>query len=557
MKNALLLLVSILTIGVSSSVTSQTSRVLKQRLDSTINYFGNTQEPVTKYTFQYDQYGYPSMYSRHNWNSINQNWKGDSKYITIYDSYKNLLSKETHRWSVSNNKWKKEVKNTYIYTASHMVSSTSLFSFGFTSKQWEKVSQTDLWYNQDSTVSKEIYSKWDENTTDLEGKIKYLYSYNSNGVITQKETYRWDDSLSIWNLQSVYTYDYNSQGQKTKEESVTYLIGTPNWVGKYRNIFSYDGLGGLLEVTEYSGLNQLNVWYQNKKTQYVNDANNNHLETITSEYDTVQNVWNLNEKTESQYNSSNLETLHILYAWVNNTWIAILKNENYFNSLDQQTSETWWKYDRTLQIWKGKSKSEKSYYALNVVDTIWNYRWDLTSQTWFKTHLDYTLLDNFNNPVERTFLGYDTATATWTPTKLLTKDFNTNYPKSDLLIPPSYRDNFQLDSTLFYTWNTVTDAWNTESIRVNYFSTFNLTSVSEILENDVLIYPNPTYNTVFFKKSTSNITQIEMFDLQGKLVLKTQLSNQNSVSLSDLPSGVYIYTITTDNQVFSGKIIKR
>jgi hypothetical protein len=560
MKNPLLLLLSVLTIGFPSIGTSQTERVLKQRLDSSISFISpfkySSPKPYYKESYQYDQNGFPTEQIEYYWDTDDKKWVGDHKYLTKYDANKNLLSNEVYQWLTSKSKWNEELKQTYSYTSNHQVNSESLFNFGYTSKQWEKVAQTDSWYNQDSSIIKQVYSRWDESTYVLDGKIKYLYAYNNSKDLTQKETFRWNDTLFVWTLQSKLTNTYNPQGQKTKEESVAYLIDTSYWIGKYQNVLIYDSLGGLLEVTENASLNQLNVWYQNKKTQYVNDANNNHLEIIKSEYDTMLNVWHPISKIESLFNTDNLEISKIYYTWSNNAWIGQYWFEYSFDSLYQQTSISKWQFDQQLLNWEGKYKMKKSYYAKNINDTTWRYEWDKSNQAWLNTSTEYITLDNFNNPIRKKWMQLDTTALVWVNSGVVYSSFNTSYPKVDLIVPFSYQNLFQLNYSYYDNWDSVTNTWNTESELIDYFSTYNLTSVIEIPENDVMIYPNPTINILYFKNSTSNITQIQIFDLQGKLVLKKQLNNQNSVSLSDLPSGVYIYQITNIESVISGKFTK-
>ncbi|MEI6755352.1 MAG: sulfatase-like hydrolase/transferase [Paludibacter sp.] len=68
-------------------------------------------------------------------------------------------------------------------------------------------------------------------------------------------------------------------------------------------------------------------------------------------------------------------------------------------------------------------------------------------------------------------------------------------------------------------------------------------------------YPNPTKSVVYLN-STENIKSIEMSDLSGKLLMKTQNPTGNSIDLSQLQNGMYFLKLSVDNRFIVKKIIK-
>jgi hypothetical protein len=72
--------------------------------------------------------------------------------------------------------------------------------------------------------------------------------------------------------------------------------------------------------------------------------------------------------------------------------------------------------------------------------------------------------------------------------------------------------------------------------------------------NGIKVYPNPTANSVFFE-STEPVTQIEIYDIGGRLVASQKVDN-NKTDLSMLQSGTYIIRINNKNKQ-SFKIIKK
>ena len=80
------------------------------------------------------------------------------------------------------------------------------------------------------------------------------------------------------------------------------------------------------------------------------------------------------------------------------------------------------------------------------------------------------------------------------------------------------------------------------------------TSIVEFTDNlDIEIYPNPTHD-IFKIKSEKSINKVELYDLSGKLVLKTKKIDLN---ISELRNGQYIVKIYLSNgQEIERKIIK-
>jgi hypothetical protein len=43
--------------------------------------------------------------------------------------------------------------------------------------------------------------------------------------------------------------------------------------------------------------------------------------------------------------------------------------------------------------------------------------------------------------------------------------------------------------------------------------------------------------------------------MQGKVLIRKEINNQDAVSVSNLAAGVYIYNVITDKQKHTGKIV--
>ena len=88
------------------------------------------------------------------------------------------------------------------------------------------------------------------------------------------------------------------------------------------------------------------------------------------------------------------------------------------------------------------------------------------------------------------------------------------------------------------------------------------TSIQEI-ENELFLYPNPTYNGIFNVRlgfSTFNTATVEVFNFLGQQIfhnhrIKFSANSSIEINLADYLEGVYFVTVTTDKgNIYKGKV---
>lgn len=93
----------------------------------------------------------------------------------------------------------------------------------------------------------------------------------------------------------------------------------------------------------------------------------------------------------------------------------------------------------------------------------------------------------------------------------------------------------------------------------NRVVTFNLSSLSTVdIEDSVSlfeVFPNPTADVLNFKIK-NEIDCVEVFDVSGNLILKENSLDSNSLSVSNLSSGLYFVKVTSMGKSQTQKIIK-
>jgi hypothetical protein len=70
------------------------------------------------------------------------------------------------------------------------------------------------------------------------------------------------------------------------------------------------------------------------------------------------------------------------------------------------------------------------------------------------------------------------------------------------------------------------------------------------------VYPNPSISFVKIEFSESPVADFRLFDSNGSLHLEGSLEKYNEISLSEIPSGVYILEIITDNSIKRQRLVK-
>jgi hypothetical protein len=109
------------------------------------------------------------------------------------------------------------------------------------------------------------------------------------------------------------------------------------------------------------------------------------------------------------------------------------------------------------------------------------------------------------------------------------------------------------------TWN----VYDSEGMLIDNCS-FNIeidlyTKVSTQSENEIKIYPNPSNDFIIVTVPESlSVTKVEITDINGRVVLKTVGSGRKvKVDIGSYEPGVYTITVSTNETVYAGKIVKK
>ncbi len=77
----------------------------------------------------------------------------------------------------------------------------------------------------------------------------------------------------------------------------------------------------------------------------------------------------------------------------------------------------------------------------------------------------------------------------------------------------------------------------------------------DLMESNV--YPNPFIDNLFVDTNSNSETEIEVFDIYGRSIIRTTFSNNIKISTEYFENGIYIYTMKRDRVVTqTGVVVK-
>lgn len=81
------------------------------------------------------------------------------------------------------------------------------------------------------------------------------------------------------------------------------------------------------------------------------------------------------------------------------------------------------------------------------------------------------------------------------------------------------------------------------------------TEVKSIDKNEICLYPNPVTED-FRVSGIKEISTFSLFDIEGRLLINRKIENNESISTSSLPKGMYIVRINSEAGILENKLVK-
>jgi len=390
----------------------------------------------------------------------------------------------------------------------------------------------------------------------LDSVYFYLKTSETDSIVWNKMYYTYS---SDYEKTSIVLYTYNGDNEEFElSDSSYYILNDQNLIIEGSSLYlENDSLIGDKEVNDYDSEGniissffsdyKLGAFKENSRTLYTYDDNNrllNKEESIKSGSDWLKNddyfynwnstydtllIYNIIEDTISTVKEIYNEDSFLIYIEENSSYSKekkiIIRDE--FNNI---LTDSVFIYRKEIDV-----NTSEAYFILNSID------------------VEVIQYDDFNQVIETSIYSY--LDSSWISDNKESYHFDYGVSTDSILMDRSEMDvKFKIQSL---TYDYGIDGIN-DFTGVCFYSDIEdiVTNTNRVSQDSQLsIFPNPTANVIYFNKTINN-GLVNVFDLDGRLVKSTNLSNQNSLNLSNLNEGIYILNLIEENKQTNFRIIK-
>jgi len=398
------------------------------------------------------------------------------------------------------------------------------------------------------------------------------YSYGSNYKINEIINYNsFDTVTNKWKPWSKLHYLYSSTGLLYRSVWWIWNDYTKNWGNEYGEyLYYYDSKDRLIKKQ----LNFNTTGTMKPSSKYLYSYNSNDDMVLDRAFVWAKNTWLINKSIETNYFDKGKpkwkETFVYKYA---DTVLDIAYREVFFrNSNGQLVESKMYNYN----------KSKMSFNSISSVSTIYN-SFSKPVIMKFYDQLDSSKLtgkriytyDGFGDVLSFSSYSrcYYVAGGSYHDTLILGLQENylynyaykiedVLYPKYFIFQPPPLGDGKYMLTLLQSTNQNYINGVNFPPIMNSEFKNCyysNKTIISVALsekDNVIKLYPNPAHEYFTIEGIQSNCSSfVSIYNMQGKLVQKSELSFNSIVNISSLSPGVYVYKVSANKSAYMGKLI--
>jgi len=291
--------------------------------------------------------------------------------------------------------------------------------------------------------------------------------------------------------------------------------------------------------------NTTTEWMALSKGEYTHDDSTEH--SYNYSWNDTTDQWEPVDKKEFNYdtNGNLTHTFEYVRDEINNNWIDSHKGEYIYDANGNgnivQYIDYYW--EPASSQWVAFYKEGHSYDINGNVSYSFIYYWDPTTSEWFApVQIDYAYDANGNMVQSYKYL-WDETTIEW---------------HAFFYADNTYDAYGNLTQYIDYNWDEASGEWIVVDYTTLYYSEESISSVSEIHDVELIVYPNPFTIYISFDISENpNTIILELYDVQGRKVISKEIVNNERVNMEDLDSGMYFYYLYIDGKKLDGKLIKR
>ena len=373
------------------------------------------------------------------------------------------------------------------------------------------------------------------------------WMYDGDKCISHRERV-W--SGNHWNFSYTIDYDYQNSILQTETHNV-YINGSPFTVRK--TDFSYSQ-NQLSSCKEYN--NNFDGWHLVTQTDYryksVTKADSVIIssfqaDTLVSKLVTTFKYSNdlLVSQLTKQYSTAgwiNSDSINWFY-YPNTSLVKTQKNKIWNNGISawENSQRIDYEYDDNSQLLSESYQHWATMYWTN--DVRYDYLYD-SDNVLLKKSQSMPIYENWRNTVS---INYS---------DIIANNANTIQSKYEFW---GGKKGELTTSFIPFNFNGESVIRRAKSIQLSYIEFNDTILQTSTPENQfVKVYPNPTYGIFYINVHDKNLKSWYISDLNGRIMMQNESAIQSSVvDITDLPKGIYVLKVLTDNSACISKVIKR
>lgn len=419
--------------------------------------------------------------------------------------------------------------------------SRNFFIYDFENRSVEKVNKyeenfyhpldycdvTKYTFNENGLLSVLEYGdRYIDSINNLTINNRIEHKYTDNNLIKSKKSYYVNSNIKIMTLSEEYSYEPNG---KLK----TYSIKT--WGFGYYTFSS-------IYTYKYEYISNINCL---KTTEYFNEEN--------SRSDEKKSI------TEAYRDNSGKDTLIKFYEKHWKSYDMILRNIIRYTynqngkKIEEIINQSYWGEEDMEPL----SKKKYSYDNNGNIVRMFYYEWDATNEKWlltYDTKFSYDTV-SVDNLLYNVFWREEEEYAIETENIEISEQLDVNREEIPYLYYSSHTDYFYSDSSS-PTEMTLQD-FIVDIDTVPPFNQFTETGVKNTeLKENVKLYPNPASNFIIITlPEGENEVRLMLYDQEGRVVLNSNITNNQITDIRSLKPGIYYYNLSTQKTNSSGVVL--
>ncbi|PKP04688.1 MAG: hypothetical protein CVU11_03835 [Bacteroidetes bacterium HGW-Bacteroidetes-6] len=379
---------------------------------------------------------------------------------------------------------------------------------------------------------------YDFNTNNFNGGMRYKFHLIDDTLYDVVEMNNFNTSTYSWDKAAKYSYFYDSNGFGQKRLNQTWSSSDNCYVNSEQVFTSWQNGDNIQKVTQYwNG----STWDNNEKQYYEYDANHHVTLYDKSLWDGVNDEWLYDYEYTYVYSGSLLSVRTYLdwntisNAFVNHTRYTYTydSNENIITLLRQSWSGS---------AWVNAYRTTYTYNSADLRTLTLEESWDSGTSTWKNNQREVNTFDSNNNKTQYLLQYWDNGTSSWR-----------NGVKDDYV----FDSNNNKTQYIYSTWNIPSAAWDYISKTDYYYSAFDATSLTELFNNKLSVFPNPTNGEITIDSREINANRITIFDMNGRVVYdESNPVSGRTINLRSYGTGLYNISVTDETgEIRTSKVV--